>query len=392
MSTLQDCSSDNSSKPQNNNNLGNDSSLTLASMDSEHPLIFASKNFWSQLILEPQPKPEGLLPGGVTWVDDVAGMEAFLPHLLLVKKGIPDLALDCEDSNGLHRKGTLTHLSLWFDARGDADALFGQYKVALATILDVQLMELAYRHIEVRYNERRYLGGLLGCMAKYSHSFMKWEERIQWLRKKELGRCFFGRFGYDILNEHPTSKVAAEYIAGDTFCLFGLHDLFAKDCYRVVDGVDFGDVVIEESRKRSREPRLEDWDKPSQGWISPKVFWDLPWDKLLLESTHEIEEWESESDWETEVDWGGESEDEQEGVQNDEESTPENAQDMIKPDAQDNLSIESNNSVDDYDSFKYMDVQEHNDRWTLTELDEEFYDELEEISSGYSDWLDWKRV
>ena len=55
-----------------------------------------------------------------------------------------------------------TVLTVWFDARSDADSLYGNYKVRLSGVIDLQIMEMATR----------------GCRPFYRHGLDRCIESI----------------------------------------------------------------------------------------------------------------------------------------------------------------------------------------------------------------------
>lgn len=166
----------------------------------------------------------------MTWVESLDDFENFLPHLVDLKTNIPELALDCEASRGLDRNGNITHLTisvfslnhtwiicirqlpdnlfeiegptgqtlksvlenehilqLWWDVRSDPDALFGLYRIRLANVRDVQLMELAAR---VSY-PRTWIGRLEECVRIDGLNFMSPVLYQDWLQKKRDGKNYF---------------------------------------------------------------------------------------------------------------------------------------------------------------------------------------------------------
>ncbi|KAG9229933.1 hypothetical protein BJ875DRAFT_349483, partial [Amylocarpus encephaloides] len=177
----------------------------------------------------------------------------------------PDVAVDCEDSNGLSRSGTLTHLTfsilplhhtwvicvnilgisafdtvgasgksirnaledrstpqLWFDARADSDALFGQYGIRLGNVIDIQIMELCATFNKKRTN----FNSLKNSVKEDGPHFMPASNCTQWVKEKVEGRKYFTKQGWGILNYHPLPAIAQKYTVGDTFVLFGLYQCY----------------------------------------------------------------------------------------------------------------------------------------------------------------------
>lgn len=228
----------------------------------------------------------------------------FLTYLHQVKKNTVELALDCEASRGLSRKGNVTHLTisiksldhtwvlchtklpqnyfdipyestgkslrslledpeiqqLWFDVRSDSDALFGIYGIRLGCVIDVQFMEVAARYGDARL--RPGLSSLKLCMSTRGYGFLSKPVCDQWLYDKSRGREFFRVHGFEILEEDPLPEEARDYTAGDTYILFGLYDQYEKDCKFIGKclEVDLGGLVEEQSRLRVKNSQDPEYD------------------------------------------------------------------------------------------------------------------------------------
>jgi exonuclease 3'-5' domain-containing protein 1 len=89
-------------------------------------------------------------------------------------------------------------IQLWCDVRGDADALFGDYKIKLGNVVDVQFMELA-----TRIGSRSRLGSLKNCMAASGNLFMSKKRLNAWLYDKAEGKFHFSMQGYGVLDNLP---------------------------------------------------------------------------------------------------------------------------------------------------------------------------------------------
>lgn len=103
---------------------------------------------------------------------------------------------------------------VFFDVRMDSDALYGQFGILLAGIIDLQLMELASRMIRGDWCDG-HLKGLRTCLAKMQ---LKDDERERVKAMKDRGKELFapkkgGR--YDVFNDRPLSKAIIEYCVVD---------------------------------------------------------------------------------------------------------------------------------------------------------------------------------
>lgn len=92
---------------------------------------------------------------------------------------------------------------VWWDVKMDSDALFGQFGVLLAGIIDLQLMEHASRS-SCRYRLKS-LANALDELGTVDGSVM----RI----KKEGKRLFLG--GYGVFNERPLRQALIDYCVVD---------------------------------------------------------------------------------------------------------------------------------------------------------------------------------
>jgi len=101
---------------------------------------------------------------------------------------------------------------VFFDVRNDSDALYAHFKVNLACIHDIQLMELATRSFS-----RRLVKGLAKCIENEARMTAK--EKLAWKDAKEKGMTLFdpNRGGsYEVFNERPLSEEIKTYCVQDT--------------------------------------------------------------------------------------------------------------------------------------------------------------------------------
>ncbi|OIW26865.1 hypothetical protein CONLIGDRAFT_646999 [Coniochaeta ligniaria NRRL 30616] len=106
---------------------------------------------------------------------------------------------------------------LW-DVRNDADALWTHYKVRLAGVTDIQLLENASRD-----GDKTYVRGLDTCVQRdLSLGFM---ERNRWIRTKEEVQALMPN---DIFSRWPLDAKTMQYCVNDVVHLPALHDAYAK--------------------------------------------------------------------------------------------------------------------------------------------------------------------
>ncbi|KAK8121410.1 hypothetical protein PG999_005530 [Apiospora kogelbergensis] len=100
---------------------------------------------------------------------------------------------------------------VFFDVRNDSDALFDKFKIDLAGIQDLQLMELATRAFN-----RRHVNGLSRCIDR--HCPITSAERQDWKRTKEEGLKLFAPEkggSYEVFNERPLPEKIRLYCVQD---------------------------------------------------------------------------------------------------------------------------------------------------------------------------------
>ncbi|EPE27505.1 Ribonuclease H-like protein [Glarea lozoyensis ATCC 20868] len=265
-------------------------------------------------------------PGKVTWIEDMEDFRKFLPYLSEIRASDnPELALDCESSGCLNRNGNITHLTmtvksmdhtwvlckngipdnyfdiandegvtlrsilenqdiiqLWFDVRGDSDAIHGLYNIRLGNVIDIQLMELATRYAD---NHQKIVG-LGKAVGQSGHNFMSQLALNKWLWAKREGGSHLGSSNYQTLNQHPLPLLEKMYVAGDTHVLFGLHDVYIarypiiQSAYGTVGKeVDLAEIVKTQSMLRVHQSESPGHERGEgfemQG--APRVFRDLEW-------------------------------------------------------------------------------------------------------------------
>ncbi|KAF4960320.1 hypothetical protein FGADI_967 [Fusarium gaditjirri] len=106
---------------------------------------------------------------------------------------------------------------LW-DVRNDADALWAHYKVRLAGVTDIQLLENASRR-----DDKTYVRGLDTCVEKDLRlGFM---ERHRWVETK---RAVKARMADDIFSRRPLDAQTERYCINDVVHLPALRDTYSK--------------------------------------------------------------------------------------------------------------------------------------------------------------------
>ncbi|KAF9871311.1 hypothetical protein CkaCkLH20_11232 [Colletotrichum karsti] len=111
---------------------------------------------------------------------------------------------------------------VFFDVRNDSDALFHHFKINLAGVQDLQLMEFATRKYK-----RKFISGLAKCIEK--DSLMTEIELMEWKSVKEKGTSLFrpeSGGGYHVFDERPLSKDILMYCIQDVQYLPRLWELY----------------------------------------------------------------------------------------------------------------------------------------------------------------------
>jgi exonuclease 3'-5' domain-containing protein 1 len=125
-----------------------------------------------------------------------------------------DKAFSTAGATGQTLKGILESDSIpkvFFDVRCDSDVLFRQFRINLAGIHDIQLMELATRN-----SSKRFINGLSKCIDR--DLSLTTREKQAWEGVKEKGRSLFApeRGGsYEVFNARPLSNDMLLYCIQD---------------------------------------------------------------------------------------------------------------------------------------------------------------------------------
>lgn len=286
--------------------------------------------------IEPQPTEEAIL------IDTLEKLDEFLPLLSQLKDGV-ELALDCEGTpeivengviipgGGFGRNGNLSFLSmtiismnktylfdvwtlkletferknedgvslkqvleseniiqLWWDVRSDWDTLYHVFGIQIGKVRDLQLMEFLSR----TGSQNTHIYGLARTMREEGKDFMGREELEEWLYAKQSGSNYFKEHDWKPLVERPINETARSYIAGDTDCLFQLHNrlytrmqrwsslmqgktvgglmpLLGKESTSLATMEDIMEFIDEESVRRARDAISPGFDAKS--WVGKTI-------------------------------------------------------------------------------------------------------------------------
>ncbi|KAF2093962.1 hypothetical protein NA57DRAFT_68961 [Rhizodiscina lignyota] len=111
---------------------------------------------------------------------------------------------------------------VFFDIRNDSDALFAHYKISVAEVKDLQLMELATRSFG-----KKFVAGLAKCIER--DSSLSHAERTDWMQTKEdVTKLYAPESGgtYEVFNERPMRQVISQYCERDVALLPHLFDIY----------------------------------------------------------------------------------------------------------------------------------------------------------------------
>lgn len=103
---------------------------------------------------------------------------------------------------------------VFFDVRMDSDALYGQYSIALAGVIDLQLMELVSRSKAGRADGR--VKGLKWCLEVDTN--MKAEEKLRVQHVKDVGKQKFApEIGgsFEMFKARPLAREMIDYCVVD---------------------------------------------------------------------------------------------------------------------------------------------------------------------------------
>ncbi|GAB7366007.1 hypothetical protein MBLNU230_g7331t1 [Neophaeotheca triangularis] len=127
----------------------------------------------------------------------------------------------------------------FLDVRNDSDALFAHYRVRLAGVTDIQLLELAERRAL-----RDRVAGLATCMERVLQKGQTKAEINKWKEtKQQVVHMFDPRSGgsYQDFNVRPLPSALLDYCVGNVRYLPVLAETFESK----LDGVSIGRVLLE---------------------------------------------------------------------------------------------------------------------------------------------------
>jgi exonuclease 3'-5' domain-containing protein 1 len=197
-------------------------------------------------------------------VDTVEGITAVIKNLIDLPRSPPSLYLDLEGVN-LSRQGSISSLQIhvapqkrtylvdihtlgskafdtvgeldytlrsvlqsesitkvFFDVRNDSDALFSHFKISLAGIVDLQVMEYATRTFG-----KRVVNGLSKCIER--DLSLSYTQRLECRRVKESGiKLFLPEKGgtYEVFNKRPLQAEIGRYCVQDVQWLPALYKTY----------------------------------------------------------------------------------------------------------------------------------------------------------------------
>ncbi|KAI9715966.1 MAG: hypothetical protein M1812_005600 [Candelaria pacifica] len=150
---------------------------------------------------------------------------------------------------------------VFFDVRSDSDALYGNFKIELAGVEDIQLLEIASRS----FNRQR-INGLARCIERDAQ--MTRSERSDWLVTKNEGRNLFDPKqggSYEVFNIRPMKNSIRKYCIQDVLFLPQLWSTYTKKI-----SPRWATLVRDETIARvALSRKAEDDEKGMQTTLSP---------------------------------------------------------------------------------------------------------------------------
>ena len=171
---------------------------------------------------------------------------------------------------------------LFWDCRMDSEALYHQHQIALAGVLDIQLMEVARR--DPYYCPYDYICSYGRCVE--NDAGLDWYDKAKMSTAKGAKSLFIPRLGgsWDVLTARPLDPRLVEYCAGDVRYMPRLVERYSaglveKDrdaeeeeeggcCklerpaeYFADHGYEWTRKVVEESKKRVERSQGNGWDR-----------------------------------------------------------------------------------------------------------------------------------
>lgn len=172
------------------------------------------------------------------------------------------------------------HVSKCFwDVRNDADALWAHYKVGLAGVTDVQLLENASSD-----GRKSFLRGLSRCVQTDLNLA---DEDDEWLKTKELVK---GLMDNDIFSVRPLEAKIIDYCINDVLHLPDLHDIYLNRLQMQYPG--WIKKVADETNCRVRLSRCANYNPQSRAnargpwWLGkryPTAAWTMVYGSVKKE-------------------------------------------------------------------------------------------------------------
>ena len=140
---------------------------------------------------------------------------------------------------------------VFFDVRGDANALFYHYGVELAGVYDLQLLDIAVRHSQRKYMPR--VSGLGACFSQYAVL-----DDGTWDTIKDAGLSLFAPEkggSRDVWDARPLDPALIAYASQDVAQLFELEKAMTKELRGKKSGWD--QRIINESAHRVAQSQTD---------------------------------------------------------------------------------------------------------------------------------------
>ncbi|KAG4427040.1 hypothetical protein IFR05_017477, partial [Cadophora sp. M221] len=113
---------------------------------------------------------------------------------------------------------------VFFDVRNDSDALFSHFKISLAGVIDLQVMEYGTRSFQ-----KGFVNGLSKCIERDLHLLPF--QRLECQRVKEEGLNLFAPEkggAYEVFNQRPLSDAIGLYCVQDVQWLPALYQAYLR--------------------------------------------------------------------------------------------------------------------------------------------------------------------
>lgn len=195
-------------------------------------------------------------------------------HLMEYKNNFAAVFDASMNGNSLRKVLQSTKLGqLWFDVRGDADALYKHHGITLGHVMDIQLLELV-----CRFGYRSQVSGLLFVVKTYGEKFMHKKDKDAWLRAKKRGKDFFNDIPeginplkWKVLEQVPLPRIVMNYTAGDVEILFKLYEYFIPRLELMSRYLEHPNmlpllhIIDDTSQKRAFDSTTDEYDPRAEG-------------------------------------------------------------------------------------------------------------------------------